>query len=662
MIMKRSLALILAASLAASSLCACSFTTINRPDHSADSSDSSAGSSAESDDSSADQAVILSKESGVYDEAIELELTGDGDIYYTLDGTDPRYSETRILYTEPFTVSDRGDAPNVFTAVSPTLFSANYSYVKDGKNICEKSAPSDEDVDKISVVRAVVEVGEDTFSAETVGTYLIGGITEHIPGALESAEAAGEGLAVINITINYDDMFDPEYGIYVKGNIFDKALADAIASGEKVDGEYCRKIEANYNQRGRDWERNAYIEMLEVDASGATSVISQNAGIRIQGNYSRSDLVKGFRLYARKSYGDGKFRYDVFGEECVDASGAMLETFDTLVLRAGGNCAFTSKFNDTYWQQLSSSLECATKRSRPAVVYINGEYWGLYVLEEDFTDDYFSDHYGVNKDDVIVHKGDAEKYSIGYSMDEGEVPEGEDVSYYFMDLLDFFASHDSLDDAGLEELGELVDLESLRDYFAMEVWINNKWDWPGKNWSMWRTLTDEEKSALGMDISADGPDSATAADGKNYSDSKWRFCIYDVEFGGVSGSGDATTNTIKEDNYKPNGLLDFDTKNPAVLCFAYAMTNESFREDYLAKLVSLGENEFAKDKALTLLENFENEYKPLYEQFADRFPGVTSVSDAFSGGYASSKCIRDFLAKRYTYIEKMVTWVNNKFK
>ena len=41
--------------------------------------------------------------------------------------------------------------------------------------------------------------------------------------------------------------------------------------------------------------------------------------------------------------------------------------------------------------------------------------------------------------------------------------------------------------------------------------------------------------------------------------------------------GDAYTNTVKEDNYKPSGLLDFDTKNPAVLCFAYLMTNDKFR-------------------------------------------------------------------------------------
>ena len=36
---------------------------------------------------------------------------------------------------------------------------------------------------------------------------------------------------------------------------------------------------------------------------------------------------------------------------------------------------------------------------------------------------------------------------------------------------------------------------------------------------------------------------------------------------------------MKEDNYKPKGLLDTDTKNPAVLSFAYLMSNEDFRNE-----------------------------------------------------------------------------------
>ncbi|MGN0436825.1 MAG: CotH kinase family protein [Wujia sp.] len=115
-----------------------------------------------------------------------------------------------------------------------------------------------------------------------------------------------------------------------------------------------------------------------------------------------------------------------------------------------------------------------------------------------------------------------------------------------------------------EEFAKLVDVESVMDYFAVEVWINNKWDWPGKNWSMWRTVTVDENN--------------------EYGDGRWRFSLYDIEFGGVCGESEAYTNTIREDNYKPKGLLDMGTSNPAVLCFAYLMTNDSFKEAYCDRL------------------------------------------------------------------------------
>lgn len=154
-----------------------------------------------------------------------------------------------------------------------------------------------------------------------------------------------------------------------------------------------------------------------------TNALSQDCGIRIQGNYSRSDLQKGFRLYARKKYGEKKFNYEVF-EGLKNASDETIDSFKTLTLRAGGNCAFTAKFNDTYWQSLMTELDGSTKASRPCVVYLNGEYWGLYVLEEDYSDNYFESHYGVNKDDVVVYKGDAETYQSGYKLDEGKLPGG----------------------------------------------------------------------------------------------------------------------------------------------------------------------------------------------------------------------------------------------
>lgn len=587
--------------------------------------------------------VVFSRQGGIYNEEFELELTSKGDIYYTTDGSDPSKSDTSIKYDGEIKVADRSGDANIVSAVSPTLFCTNFSdYSKDDGLICRIDAPSDDAVDKCTVIRAAAKDSAGNWSAVTTQTYFIGSTTDHIDGIEASCKASGSALAVISITMDYDDLFDSEKGIYVKGDVFDNALKKFIGNKNWIKADDTRKLDANYSQRGREWEREAHIDFFEMNENGAGQVLNQDCGIRIQGNYSRSDLQKGFRLYARKDYGDNKFRYDIWGDELKDKDGNTIDKFKTFVLRAGGNCAFTSKYNDTYWQTLAAGVDCSTKASRPCVVYLNGEYWGLYVLEEDYSDDYFESHYGVNKDDVIVYKGDAETYSIGYKLDEGTLPDGEKADYYFKELKDFFKTHKSLkDDADYEEFAQIVDVDSVMDYFGVEVWINNKWDWPGKNWSMWKTNTTDKSN--------------------EYADGRWRFCLYDIEFGGVSGAGDAYTNTVKEDNYKPSGLLDFDTKNPAVLCFAYLMTNDKFRAAYCEKLAGFSDTIFEKNKALDTLDEFEAVYGPLFDQFYDRYPGSGSKEEAINGNYASSQCIRDFINLRADNISKITDWINSRF-
>ncbi len=586
-----------------------------------------------------DTKLTFSADSGIYAEEFSLEISSGNEdvIYYTLDGSDPTVSETRLEYSEPLKIASRKADKNVIAAVDPLLISGNFSeYSKTDKAFISKvSVPSDEAVDKCTVVRAAAVNGEGVFSECFSRTYFIGTAEEHIKGLSESCAASGSSLAVISISMDYADLFDNESGIYVKGSIWEKEFQKALLLGKNINDESARQFDANYKQKGRDWEKECHIDMFEVSPESTELAFEQNCGIRIQGNYSRSDLQKGFRLYARKDYGEKRFDYPVFGDD------ADVKSFKTLVLRAGGNCAFTAKFNDTYWQTIVEDMDCSVQMSRPCVVYLNGEYFGLYVLQEDYSEHYFADHYGVNADDVVIYKGDAEKYEKKYYLDEGTLPEGiTDEGYFYNELFEFFGTHSDLkDDKDFEEFSKLVDVESVKDYFLAEVWINNKWDWPGKNWSMWKTASN---------------------DGSEYGDGRWRFLFYDMEFGGVSGSQDIKTNTVKEDNYMPNGLLNKDTNNPAVLCYAYLMTNENFKNEYCDELLALSEGTFKRDRLNETLANFLNEYSPLYGQFFERYPGAGSVEEAVEGGYASAQCISDFIGGRAESIQSIVDWIKRK--
>ncbi|MBQ8781043.1 MAG: CotH kinase family protein [Oscillospiraceae bacterium] len=585
----------------------------------------------------------LSHKSGVYAEGFSLEITAleEGEIYYTTDGSDPALSDTAVLYSGPVSIASRKGDANVVSAVDPVLFSGNFSEVNDaGNGFTSKIAPpSDEAVDKCTVIRAAVKKPDGTFGGDTFSTYFIGTAEEHIQGLKESCEASGTSLAVMSISMNYDDLFDSEKGIYVKGDIFDKELQKFVMLETLRDPETARSLDANYKQKGKEWEREAVVSLMEFTPDGAEEVISQGCGIRIQGNYSRSDLLKGFRLYAKKEYGENNFDYAVFGNDYLNAQGEVMDKFDTLTLRNGGNCAFTAKFNDTYWQSLVEDMACSTQKSRPCVVYLNGEYWGLYLLQEDYTNDYMEDYYGVDKKDVVIYKGDAEALKLGYKLDEGDLPDGiTDETYYFSDLFRFFKTHNDLkSEEDYNEFVKLVDPDSVMDYFAVQCWIDNKWDWPGKNWSMWRTIEEDRTNP--------------------YADKRWRLMFYDIEFGGVCGEGDIRNNTIKNANYKQNGLLDMDTNNPAVLCFAYLMTNDNFKAEFCNKLAGLSETNFEQTRALERLKEFESIYSPLFDQFFARYEGAGTTEEAVEGGYASIKCIRDFLSDRENNIQKQIDFV-----
>lgn len=593
--------------------------------------------------------LSMSHASGVNENEFELEITCSDatEIYYTTDGSDPATSSTRMEYTTPIKIADRSNDENVISAVDPFLYdSANVDVnnAKDGFIYKLNSTFPKEAVDKCTVIRAVGFDKEGLYTKVATNTYFIGAMAKHIQGISESSAAANNSLAVISISINPEDMFDYKTGIYVKGATYDKALRELLNSGKGVNRDSSRGLDANYSQKGKEWERSIHMDLFESDGTSTTLALAQDCGIRIQGNFSRSDLQKGFRLFARSKYGNSTFEYPVFGDGLKNDADDTIDNFKVLTLRNGGNTAFTTKFSDTYWQSLLGDLDCDTQTSRPCVLYINGEYWGLYVLQEDYTQEYFETLHGVNKDDIVLYKGVGDSKEIeddlGYKLDLGRLPEGvTDETHYYQDLLQFFQTHANLkDNADFDEFAKLVDVESARDYFAAQIWINNKWDWPGKNWSMWKT---------------------TSVDGNNpYADGKWRYVFYDVEFGGVMGTNDIYVNTIKDDGYEPQGLLDLGTENPAALVYAYLMTNESFRKDFATAILALKDNQFKKDEARAALDVFRDVYGPLYDQFYARYPGTGNTDNAIYGGYASYKCIYDFLESRETQIQPMLDYVD----
>ncbi len=521
----------------------------------------------------------FSRESGAFTDSFELTISApDGaKIYYTTDGSTPTEKSTE--YTGAITVKNRTSEPNVLAAMDKRLFTDRYGSGRPTVN-----------VDKATVIRAIA-VKDGLISAASTASYFVGITNETY-----------SNVAIMSIVTDSDNLFDSATGIYMLQNV---------------------------DNRGKEWERPVHIDFIENN----TSVLSQDCGMRIQGGYSRSDYQKSLRFYARESYGADKFDYPLIPNVMSrDGEGRAVDSFEKFVLRNGGNDSNYVKFKDTMLQSMVSEMDFATQSGRPCIAFINGEYWGLYTLQEDYTDDYVKSHYDVKKKNVVIVKPDSQNNNVP------KVDEGEDTDLVlWTDTINWMNSCDLTDQAQYEKFKTMFDVNSLADYFAVETYITNE-DWSGKNWCVWRSREADDKN----------PD---------YSDCKWRFMLYDTEMGAYlwGNRGESPQNNKLYQIYESGK----NSNEPVTVILYKAMQNSEFK-NLLKNSMREVAQKYDKEIYKSTLESYKASYYPNLKKYYERFP---TGSDMWS----ADQCIgwmNDFflgtnsLPARQDYYETMLRTID----
>ena len=159
-------------------------------------------------------------------------------------------------------------------------------------------------------------------------------------------------LPVVSLSTNPEHFWDNDSGIYVMGPNASPVFP---------------YFDANFWQ---DWERPIHIEMFEPDGWLAFSI---DAGVKIYGNYSRAFPQKSLTIFARGAYGSTSIDYQIFPEKNI-------ENFEAIVLRNSGNDFDNTHFRDGLVSIIADRVGVTAQAFRPAVVYLNGEYWGIHNL------------------------------------------------------------------------------------------------------------------------------------------------------------------------------------------------------------------------------------------------------------------------------------------
>ena len=239
--------------------------------------------------------------------------------------------------------------------------------------------------------------------------------------------------------------------------------ADSAASyllGERHDGLYTVCVSGDrdaligetgaLNTGYKQDECDVYVEIYDPDGA---QLIGQACSLKISGHSSRQKYAqKAFRLKARAEYGDNRFRARLF-------SGREETAFKALTLRASGQDNQETHLRDSVLTALAAVTDVMYLESEAAVVFIDGEYWGLYNLRERVTQDAVARFEGwSDKDDVIIVR-------------EGQREKGGLAAYN--GLLGWLNEADLSVEENLDSLREYVDVENYLDYVALEMYTCN---------------------------------------------------------------------------------------------------------------------------------------------------------------------------------------------
>lgn len=299
------------------------------------------------------------------------------------------------------------------------------------------------------------------------------------------------------------NLYDYYYGVAVEGYLRDQWLEN-----EYTGGEIPFNAPANWYMSGRESERDMYVEVYDNEGH---KLIDQAAGGRVVGGYSRANAQKSWRLIARNEYseGNGKFKYAFFNG-ATDAYGQLLTRFDRITLRDNANDREFASIRDEVAMQLAKNAGFPdTQETVPAAVFLNGEYYGFAWLHEAYCNDYLESTYGGNKENFRIIDGKESEI-------EGDDEQSVNDYYYVYEL----ATSGLTDDKKFEEFCSLVDIDNFMLYYATQIYINNE-DWPGNNFKAWRYYPSDSEEVTSP-----------------YLDGKWRFMMFDMEYGmGLYGNG-----------------------------------------------------------------------------------------------------------------------------
>ncbi|WP_353568384.1 lamin tail domain-containing protein [Haloferula sargassicola] len=254
---------------------------------------------------------------------------------------------------------------------------------------------------------------------------------------------ASPGLPVFSMVADPETLFGNDIGIYSN--------------------------DTSYPFKGR--EVPLRLEFFEQDQTSAFAI---SAGTKIAGENIWLKPQKPFNIYCRGKYGDDFVPYQLF-------PGEPSATTAEFSLRNGGDDWEETLLRDAMMAPiLRGRMDASLYSYRPSILYLNGDFWGIYNIRKRFDPSYFAnEHYLADGDYDLVQYAHDENGVTRLTSDGGSTDRYEA-------LLDFLTSNDPADPAIWSQVEAQVNVDSFIDYvvatdFAVNTsWSHNREFWCGR--------------------------------------------------------------------------------------------------------------------------------------------------------------------------------------
>lgn len=406
-------------------------------------------------------------------------------------------------------------------------------------------------------------------------------------------------LVILAINTDPPNLWDNEIGIYVVGN---------------------DPNTANFTGQDDTWKRPAHLTYFENNQE----IFSRLINIKLAGGSSAYFPQKSFNLYFTDSELNNEINYQIFPDR-------KRKSFDSLKISNSGNDWYSTLFRDCLMQELLlNNTDLSTQACRPAVVFLNGDYWGIYNIRERYNRDYFIQNYADYKleaKNIIVsatHDNFAKK---GFpKIKIGKEKDGDS----YLNLINFVRNKNLEITSNYQGVINKIDLNNFIDYNIAEMFYANH-DWPHANYKFWRynnNIFEETSSPL---------------------DGRWRWLIYDTDYGFALDGPKNMNHLVKDDALSLDMFYKLDREE---YVFKNLFDNADFRNKFVSRYFDLLNSAFKEETVIKKIEELsariDGEIVRHIERWGDQTEGMLTSKEDWQQNVEK---LKSFASNRPAYVK-----------